>query len=38
MRHGTRPDGRKLAETMPWRAMSKLTDSEVQALYAYLTH
>jgi len=36
LRHGVRPDGRQLAEIMPWRAMSKLTDAEVKALYVYL--
>jgi cytochrome c553 len=37
LRTGTRPDGRRLAELMPWRAMSNMTDSEMRALYAYLT-
>jgi mono/diheme cytochrome c family protein len=33
---GVRPDGRVLAPTMPWRALSKLTKSDAQAIAAYL--
>lgn len=36
MRMGTRPDGRILAPSMPWRDYAKLTDADMQALVAYL--
>jgi hypothetical protein len=33
---GTRPDGRELAPIMPWRAFSKLTQSDKMAIAAFL--
>ena len=36
LRHGQRPDGRQLDTFMPWQAMSAFSDTEVQALWAYL--
>lgn len=36
LREGTRPDGRKLAPTMPWMAYAKLTDEDAKAIVAYL--
>jgi len=36
LREGVRPDGRQLADLMPWRATSKMTDSEMRALYMYM--
>ena len=33
---GKRPDGRALAEVMPWQAFSNLTPSDAQAIVAYL--
>lgn len=36
LRHGQRPDGRQLDTFMPWQAMSNFSDTEVQALWAYL--
>lgn len=36
LRNGVRPDGRRLAELMPWRATRNLTDLEMRALFAYL--
>jgi mono/diheme cytochrome c family protein len=36
MTTGERPDGRVLAPVMPWRALSKLTQSDALAIVAYL--
>ena len=36
IRTGVRPDGRELAPIMPWRDLAALTDSDVNALVAYL--
>lgn len=36
MRVGTRPDGSRISEVMPWRSMASLTDDELRALWAYL--
>jgi mono/diheme cytochrome c family protein len=36
LRHGTRPDGSKLNEFMPWRAYASFSDEEVAAIHAYL--
>ena len=36
MRTGVRPDGRILAPVMPWHSYAALTDSDAQALAAYL--
>ena len=35
-REGKRPDGSAINEFMPWRAFSKLSDVEIDALWAYL--
>ncbi|MBK8904758.1 MAG: c-type cytochrome [Anaerolineaceae bacterium] len=37
MRSGTKPDGTPFLETMPWQNAAKMTDSDLAALYAYLT-
>jgi cytochrome c553 len=36
MREGTRPDGSKLDEFMPWKTFAKMSDVELRALWAYL--
>jgi len=36
LRTGVRPDGTTMTELMPWKAFSKLSDDELQGLYAYL--
>lgn len=36
LRHGTRPDGSKLSEFMPWKAYASFSDEEVAAIHAYL--
>jgi cytochrome c553 len=36
LRTGTRPDGTMINEFMPWKVYANLTDTEVQALYAFL--
>jgi mono/diheme cytochrome c family protein len=36
IRTGGRPDGRVLAPIMPWAALSKLTDSDAEAIAVYL--
>lgn len=36
MRSGTRPDGRPLQEPMPWKAIGRMDDEELSALYQYL--
>ncbi len=37
MRSGVKPDGQPFPETMPWQAAAQMTDSDLAALYAYLT-
>lgn len=37
MRSGVKPDGVPFPETMPWENAAKMTDSDLAALYAYLT-
>ncbi|MCB9008817.1 MAG: c-type cytochrome [Ardenticatenaceae bacterium] len=37
MRSGVKPDGTSFPETMPWQIAAKMTDSDLAALYAYLT-
>lgn len=37
MRSGIKPDGATFPETMPWQNAAKMTDSDLAALYAYLT-
>jgi mono/diheme cytochrome c family protein len=36
MRTGTRPDGHQLQEPMPWKAIGRMDDLELSALYQYL--
>ncbi|KAA3662412.1 MAG: cytochrome C [Calditrichaeota bacterium] len=36
MREGKRPDGSEINPFMPWPAMSKMTDTELEALWVYL--
>lgn len=36
MRFGYTPTDRKLDETMPWKRLSKLTDDDLKAMWAYL--
>jgi cytochrome c553 len=36
VRQGKRPDGTELRAPMPWQALSKMSDTEVRALYDYL--
>lgn len=36
IRTGTRPDGTKISEVMPWKAMGSLTDDELRATWLYL--
>jgi len=36
LRSGKRPDGSTLNTFMPWKAFAKMTDTEVDALWAYL--
>jgi len=36
VRHGERPDGRRLMPVMPWPSYSALTDADAAALAAYL--
>ncbi len=36
IRTGTRPDGTKIKEEMPWKAMATLTDDELRAMWLYL--
>jgi len=36
VRHGERPDGRRLAPVMPWPSYSALTDADAAAVAAYL--
>jgi hypothetical protein len=36
LRTGKRPDGSDIKFPMPWQSLSKLTDTEVRALWKYL--
>jgi cytochrome c553 len=36
IRTGTRPDGTKISEVMPWKGMATLTDDELRATWIYL--
>jgi mono/diheme cytochrome c family protein len=36
LRHGQRPDGTTLSTVMPWKAYAGMTDTDVQALWAFL--
>jgi hypothetical protein len=36
IRTGTRPDGTKLLEAMPWKEMTTLTDDELRAMWLYI--
>ena len=36
LREGTRPDGTKIDESMPWKAMGHMTDEELLSVYRYL--
>lgn len=36
MRTGQRPDGSRMSDAMPWRAIGKASDEELQQLWAYL--
>jgi mono/diheme cytochrome c family protein len=36
LRTGKRPDGSNIDPFMPWRAFAKFTDTELDALWAYL--
>ena len=36
MREGKRPDGSDIDPAMPWQAMGRMSDLELQAIYAYL--
>jgi cytochrome c553 len=36
MREGIRPDGTEISEFMPWRAMGRMTDEELNAIWLYL--
>jgi len=36
LREGKRPDGSNIDKFMPWPAFSKMTDEEIDALWAYL--
>lgn len=38
LRHGVAPDGRRLYPAMPYPSYAKLSDDDVQALYAYFMH
>lgn len=37
MHSGRRPDGRQLADIMPWRAIGKMKQTEREAIWAYLS-
>jgi len=36
MREGTRPDGTEINDFMPWRALGRMTDDELRAIWLYL--
>jgi cytochrome c553 len=38
MRMGTDPAGHQIGEAMPWRAVGKMDDEELTAIYDYLIH
>ena len=38
MRTGKDPSGHEISERMPWRALGKMDDVELGAIYEYLTH
>jgi mono/diheme cytochrome c family protein len=38
MRTGIDPNGHQISEQMPWRAVGKMDDDELAAVYQYLTH
>jgi mono/diheme cytochrome c family protein len=38
VRHGVTPDGRRLYPAMPYPSYAKLSDDDVQALYAFFMH
>jgi mono/diheme cytochrome c family protein len=38
MRTGTDPGGHQLSAQMPWRAIGRMDDEELRAVYEYLTH
>lgn len=37
MRSGVKPDGTAFPETMPWQNAARMTDTDLAALYAYIT-
>lgn len=37
LRQGTRPDGSKLADQMPWKSYAGMTDEELAALWLYVS-
>ena len=38
MRTGKDPSGHEMGKEMPWRAIGKMDDVELTAIYEYLTH
>lgn len=36
LRHGKKPDGKNVDAFMPWRALGTMSDTEIDALWAYL--
>ena len=36
LREGTRKDGTRISERMPWKAYGQMGDTELKAIYAYL--
>ena len=36
LREGTRKDGTRISERMPWKAYGQMSDDELKAIYAYL--
>ena len=36
MHEGTRPDGTKISEKMPWRVYGRMSDTELKAVWAFL--
>jgi mono/diheme cytochrome c family protein len=38
MRTGVDPNGHELSKEMPWRAIGRMSDEELSAVYEYLTH
>lgn len=37
LREGVRPDGTTMSDAMPWRNLGRMTDTEIAALWAYLS-